>query len=207
MVSRFLFYSRHPILFQMISRHLLTSRSAPLFLKKRFNTHPSLRRPLFVKDVYLNIGYTAPFQESEKIKILDALNSLSERGMNAVTTKVASKKIITHRESYGKFTCVEQLLDVQKFGPRVLEKLCRQILNIDSVRSVEDETKTQDLKKLKLFFEKDIKPKPSMEEGMSNVISLKVNVQNVVYSYIDKNQQLLSWAHIPGIKNSLSQVK
>jgi hypothetical protein len=63
-----------------------------------------------IRDVYKTVGYAAPFTEEEKEKILERVNSLTEEQLSKFIAKKNSRNIIQHKDKFGLFTCVEQLL-------------------------------------------------------------------------------------------------
>jgi len=169
--------------------------------------HTSVRRPAFVQDVYKVLNYEAPFNEDEKLKILEVLNSPFEENITKYATKIATKNIISHRVKNGDFSKVENLLDVQKFGPKSLEKLCQDILEKEQDGSVSQYSNNPEIQKLGTFF-RDFKPKPKVSlyrDGEKTIIGVKVVLHSVTWSKIDKNQNLQSWGIIPAITNTKSQ--
>ena len=70
----------------------------------------SARHIAYIRDVYKTIGYAAPFTTAEKEKILERVNSLSEEQLGKFIAKKNSKNIAAHKEKFGLFACVEQLL-------------------------------------------------------------------------------------------------
>ncbi len=68
------------------------------------------------------MGYAAPFTEEEKSKILERVNSLTEEQLSKFIAKKNSRNIIQHKDKFGLFTCVEQLLGELSHNLRLLKK-------------------------------------------------------------------------------------
>lgn len=89
----------------------------------------------FVKNVYQEINYSAPFTDSEKEKMLRMINGCdnAEALMSLGLAKIYSKLIAQHMEQNGKFQVLEQLLDVSKMDVQRLEKIGNRVRQRDSL--------------------------------------------------------------------------
>jgi len=174
------------------------------FARSIHNSPPAFQ---FVKNVYKEIGYQAPFTEQEKQEALHKLNTLTEKELSNYTSKRLSKMLDNHREKNGKFECIEQLLDLNKVEAHQLEKVCEKLL--------EDFSMTDDQKVLaerskvnKPLFSKGIIPKPDIIEWdlLSNptVLGITVTVQGIAYTKIDSNRSFQGWGAYTGIENPKS---
>lgn len=173
-----------------------------------------VNRSAFVKDVYKMLNYDAPFDPEEKEKVLKVINSSNEEEIYRYATKSSTINIMRHRESSGYFSQVEQLLDVEKFTPKTLEKLCNKILLEDLGVSATMEKKPEywnslEIRTLKTLFEKDVKPRVKVKEyseGEKSIVGVKIVLHAVTFAKIDKKQTLKKWDIIPAIQNTSSQV-
>jgi len=177
-----------------------------LLLGARFvrSFHDSPPTFQFVKNVYKEIGYQAPFTEKEKQEALHKLNTLTEKELSNYTSKRLSKMLDNHREKNGKFECIEQLLDLNKVETYQLEKVCEKLL--------EDFSMTDDQKVLaerskvnKPLFSKGIIPKPDITEWnlLSNptVLGITMTIQGIAYTKIDSKRSFHGWGASNGIEH------
>jgi len=164
----------------------------------------------FVKDVYKVIGYQAPFNEDQKKKAVEKLNSLELTELFNHTTKKFSKLIDVHREKNGPFECVEQLLDLPKVETSHVIKICNSLLEDSSPQSMEQKLATQRKGANKPLFSRGFVPKPDMKlwERIENptLVGVSVTLQGIAYSKIDSLKTHASWAILPGIENPASQI-
>ena len=113
----------------------LLQTSSPYRYLKSFHTSQISFR--FVKDVYKEIQYEAPYRPADKQKVLQVINSAPLKELGHFTSKKMSQTIVNFRKEGGYFDCVEQLLDLEK-----IEKLCESILSETISNSVaNDRTK------------------------------------------------------------------
>jgi len=85
-----------------------------------------------LKDLSINTpeisGYKAPFDENQKEKILEKINSFSEAELGSHTSKRLSKQIVDYRSLSGNFDNVEKLLELPKVEQSRIEKFCNSLL-------------------------------------------------------------------------------
>jgi len=184
-----------------------------LLIGARFSrfTHTSPPTFQFVKNVYKEIGYQAPFSEVEKKSALDKLNNLNEKELNNYTSKRFSKLLNVHRAKHGDFDCIEQLLDLPKIEAHQLEKICESLLKDLSMSiSKEEKVMAERSKTNKPLFSKGIIPKPDIKEWETlknpTIMGVTVSIQGIAYTKIDSSRNLLGWAAFEGIENPRNQV-
>jgi len=184
-----------------------------LLIGARFSrfTHTSPPTFQFVKNVYKEIGYQAPFSEVEKKLALDKLNNLNEKELNNYTSKRFSKLLNVHRAKHGNFDCIEQLLDLPKIEAHQLEKICESLLKDLSMSiSKEENVMAERIKTNKPLFSKGIIPKPDIKEweALQNptILGVTVTIQGIAYTKIDSSRNLHGWAAFEGIENPRNQV-
>jgi len=184
-----------------------------LLIGARFSrfTHTSPPTFQFVKNVYKEIGYQAPFSEVEKKLALDKLNNLNEKELNNYTSKRFSKLLNVHRAKHGDFDCIEQLLDLPKIEAHQLEKICESLLKDLSMSiSKEENVMAERIKTNKPLFSKGIIPKPDIKEweALQNptILGVTVSIQGIAYTKIDSSRNLHGWAAFEGIENPRNQV-
>merc|ERR1719233_620162 len=148
-----------------------------------------VRSIVFVKDVYKTVGYKAPFDEAEKLIILEKLNNLSEENMQNCISKKDTASIQEHIRNSGYFEVPEQLLDIPSIETVKLEKICQSMLGKN--KSLADKKK-----KIKVPFLQAIKPTVKEEvEPDSKVLGLRVTSTSVFYCLIQE-KNLLAWNNI-----------
>jgi len=176
------------------------------FMGARFSrsVHTSPPTFQFIKNVYKEIGYRAPFTENEKKRAIDKLNNLNEKELNHYTSKKFSKLLYGHRAKHGDFDCIEQLLDLPKVEAHQLEKICENLLK-DLSMSKEENVMAERSKTNKPLFSKGIIPKPDIKEWemLQNptVLGITVSIQGISYTKIDSSRNLHGWAAFEGIEN------
>ena len=100
----------------------------------------------FCQDIYKTVNFKTSYSDEEKEGILHKLNKLSEADLHSyirwllladwflhlrfltfshvnILSKKMSKTIIQHRQKSGSFDCVEQLLDLPKMDPKIVQKV------------------------------------------------------------------------------------
>ena len=112
----------------------LLKTSSPYRYLKSFHTSPISFR--FVKDVYKEIQYEAPYRPGDKQKVLQVINSAPLKELGHFTSKKVSQTIVNFRKEGGYFDCVEQLLDLDKIEKRHIEKLCESILSEPNLETI-----------------------------------------------------------------------
>jgi len=158
----------------------------------------------FIKNVYKEVGYSAPLEENEKNKVLEKINNLEEKEMSKYISKRFSKLISSHRAKSGQFDCVEQLLDLPKIETSHVEKICLSFM--EEVETTPEENVIAEMNKVnKPLFSKGIIPKPNVKllEQIYNptTVGVSVTVDGVGLSKIDSSRKHLAWSAMSGIDN------
>lgn len=79
-----------------------------------------------------DLGFRNHYSPNENEKILSAINQCSPLEMkNFNIAQFRLSKIIQRRENFGEFKSVEELLEIEGFGIKILEKFCDSILKTD----------------------------------------------------------------------------
>lgn len=79
-----------------------------------------------------DLGFKNHYSAIENDKILNAINQRSLQDMrNFNISQLRLDRIIQRREKFGEFRSVEDLLEVEGFGIKILEKFCNSILKAD----------------------------------------------------------------------------
>ena len=125
------------------------------------------------------------------------------------TSKKVRKLIHLHRAKNGSFECVEQLLDLPKFEPTHIMKICNSLLEDLSLQTLEDKLAEGKIKKYKPLFSKGIIPKPDLKQ-FSNIkdptfVGVSVTLQGIAYTKIDSKKNLIGWSILPGVEDPTSQ--
>jgi len=175
-----------------------------LWLSRNF--HSGQLKFQFVKDVYIKLNYRAPFPEDDKRLMLERINMLpleGSDGLQSFISKKLSKEIVTHREKYGKFECLEQLLDLPRINIKSMEKACTLLLGVKDEESKEKTKQIAYTKKIKAMFSKDIIPRLDMKlyKELSNpsTVSISLTLQRIAYVQVDKSGHLSDWGILPAI--------
>jgi len=153
----------------------------------------------FVKNIYKTINYTAPFDQDDQAVILHKLNQYSEKELTRYITKKNAKYISNHREKNGEFTCIEQLLDVEKVETAMLEKICKDLIK---VKSIEGKSNNQALHN---FLFKNVNPRVPSDKLQNDVriLGLRISLKKVSFALI-QDCGLVSWQNIPLLDNVAS---
>ena len=175
----------------------LLKTSSPYRYLKSFHTSPISFR--FVKDVYKEIQYEAPYRPGDKQKVLQVINSAPLKELGHFTSKKVSQTIVNFRKEGGYFDCVEQLLDLDKIEKRHIEKLCESILsepNPETIRNSVANDRTKIMKKKKELF-RNIIPKldPVPDLVDTSLVGLHLSLQGITYSK-KYNNELMDWGII-----------
>lgn len=180
---------------------LLPSRMATLV--RPLHTAPVTFQ--FVKDIYKTVNFKTSYSDEEKEGILHKLNKLSEADLHSYISKKMSKTIIQHRQKSGNFDCVEQLLDLPKMDPKIVQKVCLGLLK--SGEELKNQEEVDKRKKQSLMFSRDIIPKPDIrlftEHFLSSptVVGVSINLKRISYAKVEfPSGRLIDWSlDIPSI--------
>ena len=156
----------------------------------------------FVRDVYKKIDYSIEFKDvklnyryqERRDDILDQLNTLDARTLELFTTKKFSKAIVGHRNQNGEFDCAEQLLDIESVEQHQIEKLVEKFL-VNPTEELEWEKEMQrKVKESKKRFNKDIVPKPDLDDYIENssFTGIHLSQQGISFAKIS-NGSLVDW--------------
>lgn len=86
-----------------------------------------------------DLGYRNQYNHEEAIRILDTVNKFSPKELkNYNISQMRLNKLLHHRDIQGNFKSVEELLELEGFGVKVLERFCNSILQSE-VRECEHE--------------------------------------------------------------------
>jgi hypothetical protein len=87
------------------------------------------------QNVYKKIGYEAPFSDQETSEVLKVINeATSASDLAPFINKTRAENIIKLKDAVGQFQVIEQLLDVKKIEPSILEIMCRKVLTKQDVK-------------------------------------------------------------------------
>lgn len=150
----------------------------------------------FVKDVYLDLKYAAPFTEDEKnlaLKTIEAAKNPEELNRAGIS-KVLANRIIKHKvdHNWRSFEVVEQLLDVNKMDVQQLENMIRRILK--SSKPTEDKSGghcTTPMTKLSQRFSPNVTFDRWMK--LETVCSLKLSLSSLSFAKMNKDRELLEF--------------
>jgi len=165
-----------------------------------------IRHVGFIKDVYKTIGYLAPFDVNEREIILEKLNECKEEELGNFIAKKLAKRIVLHRDKCGIFTCIEQVLDVEKVEVKLLERMCNDLLKVKQLLSSD----AGDIKKLLEYYKRSIIPKLIKDTKTANLVTtnstilgLSVSLRHVSFAAVGDGR-LLDWGQLPLIDNVAS---
>jgi len=163
----------------------------------------------FVKNIYKVIGYNAPFNEDEKMEVLEKINTLPESELSNYTSKKIGRLIQAHRIKNGPFECVEQLLDLPYVERPNAEKICKSLLQDLTLTSLKAKLERNPQNIKKTLFSKGILPKPDVKSYSECVnptfVGISISLHGLAYSKIDNDRNLLNWSILPGLDNPGSQ--
>ena len=94
----------------------------------------------FVKDVYKELNYVAPFSQEEKTLVVEKINS-ARSGDDLIVLGIprgSAVQIAKHLASQGPLEVLEQLLDVRRFHPEILENVTRTVIRNNSLSGQQD---------------------------------------------------------------------
>eukprot|EP00088_Acartia_fossae_P030357 TRINITY_DN31329_c0_g1_i4.p1 TRINITY_DN31329_c0_g1~~TRINITY_DN31329_c0_g1_i4.p1 ORF type:complete len:347 (-),score=23.79 TRINITY_DN31329_c0_g1_i4:599-1609(-) len=157
------------------------------------NFHQPVRLVSFVKNVYKEIDYTAPFDQQEKDFIKQRLNSCSEWEMKRYMSKGLAKKIHDLKNERGKLEVVEELLDIEKLDTIKLEKICNSVLKKAVTAGDNEPTEAEEATK---YFRRDIRPAITEFTQDSSILGLRVSISQIHYTLI-RSKDLVEWGCVP----------
>ena len=136
--------------------------------------HTGSLRFQFVRDVYKKIDYSVEFKDvklnykyqDRRDDILGKLNTMNARTLELYASKKLSKAIVDHRNENGAFDCAEQLLDIEQVEQHQIEKLIEKFLSNPTEELEREKDLLRKVKESKKRFNKDILPKPDLEDYM-----------------------------------------
>ena len=180
-------------------KYLTTSSNELIGLKTKEHVH---------KNIYKDIGYKAPFGPEESVLILQKLNSMSEDELAKVSSKPNAAIIIKHREQYGEFGVVEEVLAAKNIDEKILERMGKKVIKYhwqqdaeETVSNIESANKKKRMAEMGSLL-KGVKPKLPTDEYESDsvnaILGIKLSLQSLSYAYMDtKSKKILSWESIP----------
>ncbi|XP_074870909.1 transcription elongation factor, mitochondrial isoform X4 [Carettochelys insculpta] len=132
------------------------------------------------------------YSPEQQSAILQVLNTASENELSAIKLLRGRKSvnIIQHREKYGPFRNLHNLLKVPLFQYKTVIKVCNFILN-PSEKLERKERKTQDSRSpLKLV-------KPEIErdrlETLDSIVSFVIGTRKIAWAHVDRNLTVRDW--------------
>ena len=140
----------------------------------------------YIKDAYKKINYEAPFNETDKQRLLTAIKSAQNpEELNALgVPKVIATNLTKHFLEDKPLEVIEHLLDVRKMDVVKMERLCKTVLKTLNKQSEDFEAENSDDKYWKL--RKHLHPKcvPSLA-NIQNIYGLKFSVFSVAFCHLN----------------------
>ncbi|KAG5670561.1 hypothetical protein PVAND_000815 [Polypedilum vanderplanki] len=144
------------------------------------------------------LGFRSTYNDEQTKKILDAVNKMSQIEMKTFDISAARlKKLLQRRQQLGEYRCVEDLLEIDGFGIKVLEKFCNSVLNSKSEPTKNPEVINQ-LESSSLKDEEEInneENKKQVSYVTPNLVEqVRKSIKSVVSFHIDSNY--FAWSKI-----------
>ncbi|XP_069701524.1 transcription elongation factor, mitochondrial isoform X2 [Periplaneta americana] len=145
--------------------------------------------------VNLSSFYQPRYNNEEQKQILQILNESSAEELSRFdVSKHRIHSLQQFRRKRGQFCTLDQVLEVDGLGIKVLEKLCDSILNqmtLPEEGYPAKEVRKQSRKSTHQFLTPNLQFK--QKEGIQTVVGINIGVSAVTWSQIDVNGKLLSW--------------
>ncbi|CAG0917158.1 unnamed protein product [Notodromas monacha] len=126
--------------------------------------------------------YETPYCREDQRKILQVINAAEAEGLaqyNISKNRIGG--ILRHRTRKGPFNEVEQLLEVDGFGVKILEKFCESVLG----------TRATSAKPSTGSLYCSPKPSPSLLEDLRDFTALQVTPRKLSWARMTRNRQLI----------------
>lgn len=129
-----------------------------------------------IKDV-VDLGYKNNYNQEEATRILDAVNKFSPKDLkNYNISQMRLNKLLHHRDVQGDFKSIEDLLELEGFGVKVLERFCNSIL-LSGVKESEDKTEHEGDTVEMSYHKKNSFVTPALLESVRSTIKTVVSFQ------------------------------
>lgn len=144
------------------------------------------------------LGFRSTYNDEQTNKILATVNNSTLIELkNFEISAMRIKKLMQRRESMGEYKAVEDLLELDGFGVKVLEKFCNSVLNSEEIPSPNENIKSNEIEQHKIDEEDDFKKKfsfvsPALIEtvrlGMSTVVSFHIDTNYIAWTKFSYNR-------------------
>jgi transcription elongation factor len=79
-----------------------------------------------------DLGFRNPYSAAENEKILNIINTSSMSDLRKFNIALARiNRLVERREKLGDFHSIEDMLEIESFGIKILEKFCDSIIQAD----------------------------------------------------------------------------
>lgn len=159
-----------------------------------------------------DLGFKSSYSPEQTYTILDAVNKLSQLELkNYDISNLRIKKLMDRREKRGNFSAVEDLLELDGFGVKVLMKFCNSVLKskveeVEKVQGVEaDESESDSLPAGQSFeiLKKSQFVTPVMldivRDSINTVVSLHVDLNYFAWTKFYYNRNANEKLEVPKI--------
>lgn len=136
-----------------------------------------------------DLGFKNPYSSKDNDKILKVINRRSMLEMRPFNiSQMRLNRLVDRREKLGEFRSLQDLLEIEGFGIRILEKFCDSIIQANDVSQEIQES---------MLSQKVVKKDSFVSPSLLEVVRNKVN--SIVSFHIDLNY--FAWAKIVYLPN------